>query len=164
MSKKIEILDAASRVVVREGVDRLTLETVAKEAGVSKGGLLYHYSTKDALIMAMNVYVIERFREKIDSRVETGVSFHEAYLLGTLDGFSKIIPSIAVVIGFGSSLFLLSLALIDLPLGFTYAIWAANGTILTAFVGVYLFKEKINTKGVVGISLMVSGIILLNIA
>lgn len=47
------ILDAAERLVEREGAARLTLEGIADEAGISKGGLLYHYGSKDQLISAM---------------------------------------------------------------------------------------------------------------
>lgn len=47
------LLMAAKRVVARDGVARLTLDTVAQEAGVSKGGVLYHFPTKNALVAAM---------------------------------------------------------------------------------------------------------------
>ena len=49
-----KILAAASQIVQCKGVAKLTLEAVAKEAGVSKGGLLYHFSNK-ALIEGMIV-------------------------------------------------------------------------------------------------------------
>jgi len=47
------ILQAANRVVLRDGSNALTLDAVAKEAEVSKGGLLYHFPSKEALISAM---------------------------------------------------------------------------------------------------------------
>jgi AcrR family transcriptional regulator len=47
------ILEAASRITARDGALNLTLEAVAKEAGVSKGGLLYHFPNKEALISSM---------------------------------------------------------------------------------------------------------------
>jgi len=52
-NKKQNILTAAADIVKEEGVAKLTLEAVAKKAGLSKGGLLYHYSSKEALIMGM---------------------------------------------------------------------------------------------------------------
>ncbi len=55
------ILQAAYQFVQREGGDRLTLEAVAHEAGLSKGGLLYHFPTKDALIGGMVAYLIDQF-------------------------------------------------------------------------------------------------------
>jgi AcrR family transcriptional regulator len=52
-STRDSILQAAGRVVLAEGVNGMTLEAVAREAGVSKGGLLYHFPNKEALIAAM---------------------------------------------------------------------------------------------------------------
>ena len=59
------LLDAAERIVVSQGVARMTLEEVAREAGVSKGGLLYHFRSKDALTQGM----IERFVGRFDAAV-----------------------------------------------------------------------------------------------
>ena len=47
------LLVAAKRVVARDGVAKLTLDSVAQEAGVSNGGVLYHFPTKNALVAAM---------------------------------------------------------------------------------------------------------------
>jgi AcrR family transcriptional regulator len=47
------LLDAAERVVVESGATHLTLDAVAKSAGVSKGGLLYHFPSKEALLEGM---------------------------------------------------------------------------------------------------------------
>ncbi|WP_018182806.1 TetR/AcrR family transcriptional regulator [Kaistia granuli] len=47
------LLDAADRVIAKVGVINLTIDAVAREAGVSKGGVLYSFGTKDALIEAM---------------------------------------------------------------------------------------------------------------
>ena len=47
------LLDAAERLVLEMGGGHLTLDAVAKFAGVSKGGLLYHFPSKDALVEAM---------------------------------------------------------------------------------------------------------------
>lgn len=55
------ILEAANRVVIEQGVDHMTLEMVAKEAGISKGGLLYHFPNKEALIIGMINDYLERF-------------------------------------------------------------------------------------------------------
>jgi AcrR family transcriptional regulator len=61
-STRETILRAADRVVVEGGVSGLTLEAVAREAGVSKGGLLYHFPSKGALISGMISRLIEGFR------------------------------------------------------------------------------------------------------
>jgi len=58
-----KLLDAAEAVVAREGVISLTLNAVADEAGVSKGGLLYHFPSKSSLIIA----VVERLATQCDA-------------------------------------------------------------------------------------------------
>ena len=50
---------AAAKVIERDGAGRLTLEKVAAEAGVSKGGLLYHYPSKDALLQGLLDHLLE---------------------------------------------------------------------------------------------------------
>ncbi|WP_428939518.1 TetR/AcrR family transcriptional regulator [Fontivita pretiosa] len=57
------LLDAAEQVVARDGVANLTLDAVAREAGVSKGGLLYHYPSKSALITA----IVERLAQRCET-------------------------------------------------------------------------------------------------
>ncbi len=59
------ILRAADRVVVEGGVSGMSLEAVAREAGVSKGGLLYHFPSKEALISGMIGRLIDGFREAL---------------------------------------------------------------------------------------------------
>ena len=63
------LLLAAERLAGREGVARLTLEAVAAEAGVSKGGLLYHFSGKEELIGAMVMRWVEDFERDVESRL-----------------------------------------------------------------------------------------------
>lgn len=52
-------------------------------------------------------------------------------------------------------LYLLSLALVSIPLSFGYAVWSGLGTALTAIVGFLLFKEKINKQTVIGIVVLI---------
>jgi AcrR family transcriptional regulator len=62
-STREAVLWAAERVVAEEGVSGMTLEAVAREAGVSKGGLLYHFPSKEALIGGMVRRLIDGFGE-----------------------------------------------------------------------------------------------------
>lgn len=63
-SARDRVLDAAEQLVASGGGANLTLDAVANSAGVSKGGLLYHFPNKDALLAAM----IERHVDRIDGR------------------------------------------------------------------------------------------------
>src|SRR5699024_6501580 len=84
-------------------------------------------------------------------------------MLKLSNGFKYKLPIVGVVLGFGIAFYIFSLALVDLPLGFSYAIWSGSGTILTAFVGMFLFQEKINKEGMMGIILFIIVIDILNI-
>ncbi len=53
------LLDAAESIVLEQGVTRLTLDAVAGKAKVSKGGLLYHFASKEALVQAMIARIIK---------------------------------------------------------------------------------------------------------
>ncbi len=67
---KENLLEAAIRVVREEGAAQLTLDRVAKEAGVSKGGLLYHFPSKDALITALLTSYVENTDAQLQAHVE----------------------------------------------------------------------------------------------
>jgi AcrR family transcriptional regulator len=58
------MLDAAETVISRQGIADVTLEAVAAEAGISKGGLLHHFPTKDALVKALVVRCAEGWRSQ----------------------------------------------------------------------------------------------------
>ena len=59
------IIGAAERIVVRDGVAHLTLESAAAEAGLSKGGVLYHFPSRDALVAGMVAAMLTRFEHEI---------------------------------------------------------------------------------------------------
>jgi AcrR family transcriptional regulator len=84
---KGRIIDAAEEVVLRDGVARLTLEAAAAEAGLSKGGVLYHFRSRDALVAAMVDKIIEEFDEDIEHilKGDSGAgSFTRAYIQATM--------------------------------------------------------------------------------
>jgi AcrR family transcriptional regulator len=83
-SKRALLLQAAANVVRRDGSDALTLERVAAEAGVSKGGLLYHFDSKAALVRGLVDALVAGFETKLGT-IEDGEpgSFTRAYLRAT---------------------------------------------------------------------------------
>lgn len=78
------MLAAAATLVRRDGADALTLDAVAAEAGVSKGGLLYHFETKESLIAAMVEQLIDGFETVLPPEEDEEVgAFTRAYLVAT---------------------------------------------------------------------------------
>ena len=91
-----------------------------------------------------------------------------AELIGTTalklsDGFSRPVPSLGVVIGYGLAFYLLSLTLEDLPIGVVYGTWAAMGIVGVAAIGTVVFDEPIDIAGGIGIALIISGVYCVNI-
>ena len=79
------------------------------------------------------------------------------------EGFTKLIPSVVVVVGYGLSFYLLSISLKVMPIGVAYAIWSGVGLILTVIAGMIFWRETLDWARVTGILLIIAGIILINV-
>lgn len=77
------------------------------------------------------------------------------------DGFSKLLPSVIVVIGYGVSFFLLSLALRSIPVAVAYAIWSGVGQTLIVVVAWFAFRQTLNTGELAGMGLIIAGVVTL---
>ncbi|WP_326704507.1 TetR/AcrR family transcriptional regulator [Streptomyces cyaneofuscatus] len=64
-SKRTQILEAATRVVEREGVKSVTFDSVAAEAGLTKGGLLYHFASRDDLVQAIHQHMADAWEAQM---------------------------------------------------------------------------------------------------
>ena len=78
-------------------------------------------------------------------------------------GFSRPLPSLGVLVGYGAAFYFLSFALEDLPVGVVYGTWAALGIVAIAAIGVVAFDEPVDLAGVVGIGLIIAGVYCLNV-
>jgi small multidrug resistance pump len=79
------------------------------------------------------------------------------------EGFTKLVPSVVVVLCYGLSFYLLSAALKVMPIGVAYAIWSGVGLILTVIAGMILWQERLDWARVVGIILILAGIVFINV-
>jgi small multidrug resistance pump len=79
------------------------------------------------------------------------------------EGFTKLVPSIVVVVGYGLSFYLLSLTLKVMPIGIAYALWSGIGIILTVIAGIVLWRESIDWARGIGIFLIMVGILVINL-
>lgn len=78
-------------------------------------------------------------------------------------GFTKVIPSVIVVVGYGLSFYFLSLVLKAIPIGIAYAVWAGLGIVLLALVGWIFFGQALDTPALIGIALILAGVIIMNV-
>lgn len=79
------------------------------------------------------------------------------------EGFTKLWPSLAVVVLFSIAFYLLSQVIKVIPLGIAYAIWAGVGIVLTALIGFFVFRQSLDVAAMVGIGLIVSGVVVINL-
>ena len=77
--------------------------------------------------------------------------------------FTRLMPSLGVVVGYGLAFWFLSLTLRDLPLGIVYATWSGFGILLATLSGWVVFGQRIDMAGLLGIGLVCTGIVVMHL-
>lgn len=83
--------------------------------------------------------------------------------LKSSEGFTKPMASIVVVLGYIIAFYCLSLTLKTIPVGIAYAVWSGVGIVLITTVAWIVFDQKLDVWGIVGIALIMSGVLVLNL-
>jgi small multidrug resistance pump len=78
-------------------------------------------------------------------------------------GFTRLTPSIAVVIGYCVAFYFLSLTLDTIPVGISYAIWSGIGIVLISIIGWLCFGQHLDAPAVAGIALIIAGVAVINL-
>lgn len=79
------------------------------------------------------------------------------------NGFTRLGPSVVVVLGYAAAFYFLSLTLKVIPVGVAYAIWSGVGVSLVTLTGWLFYNQKLDLAGFVGIGLIVAGVVVLNL-
>ncbi|EMB2825341.1 multidrug efflux SMR transporter [Pseudomonas aeruginosa] len=79
------------------------------------------------------------------------------------EGFTKPLPSILVVLGYGLAFYFLSLALKTIPMGIAYAVWAGLGIVLVTAVAWVFYGQKLDIWAFIGMAMIVGGVAVLNL-
>ena len=82
--------------------------------------------------------------------------------LKAAEGFTRLVPSVVVVLGYLVAFYFLSLTLRTIPLGVAYAVWSGVGVALIALIGWVLYGQSLDPPAVIGLTLIVSGVAILN--
>ena len=77
--------------------------------------------------------------------------------------FTKLVPSVVVLAGYGLAFYFMTLVLRTIPIGITYAIWSGVGIVLIAIVGAIFYKETPDLPAIVGMGLIISGVIAIHL-
>ena len=114
-----------------------------------------YFQIDDSLALAMNKWIYLTLA--IFSEVMATAS------LKSTEGFTKLWPSVLVLVGYSAAFYFLSLTLDSIPIGVAYAIWSGVGVAAITLVSIVFLDQKIDTAGFIGIGLIVAGVIVLRL-
>jgi len=77
--------------------------------------------------------------------------------------FTKLWPSLGVIIGFAGAFYFLALTLRYMPIGVVYAVWSGLGIIFIALIGLIFFKQSLDIAAYIGMGLIIAGVVVLNL-
>ncbi|QRM56462.1 SMR family transporter [Sinorhizobium sp. BG8] len=77
--------------------------------------------------------------------------------------FSRLVPTMIMVVCYAVAFYFLSWSLRYVPVGIAYAIWSGLGIVLISLVGYFMFGQKLDLAAVVGLGLIVTGVLVLNL-
>jgi small multidrug resistance pump len=83
--------------------------------------------------------------------------------LKSSEEFTRLWPSVIVVVGYAVAFYFLSLVLKTIPVGIAYAIWAGLGIVLIALIGAVVFKQIPDLPAIIGMGLIVAGLVVINV-
>ncbi|WP_373352998.1 SMR family transporter [Pseudoroseicyclus sp. CXY001] len=77
--------------------------------------------------------------------------------------FSRLWPSVVVVVAYAVSFYLMAMALKVMPVGIVYAIWSGLGIVFIALIGFLVFRQRLDLPAVIGLALILAGIIVIHV-
>ncbi|NVK19446.1 MAG: multidrug efflux SMR transporter [Methylocystaceae bacterium] len=77
--------------------------------------------------------------------------------------FTRLGPSLVVVIGYGLAFYFMTLAIRTLPIGITYAIWSGVGIVLVTIAGAFIYKQIPDLPALIGIGFIIIGVAVINL-
>lgn len=83
--------------------------------------------------------------------------------LKAAEGFTRLWPSLIVVVGYGIAFLFLSLTLRTMPIGIAYAVWSGTGVALITLIAWLLFGQALDGAALLGLGLIVAGVVVLNV-
>lgn len=84
-------------------------------------------------------------------------------MLKASEGFTRLWPSLLVVLGYGVAFWGLSMVGKSMPLGIVYAIWSGMGIVLVSVAAVFVYQQKLDWPAIVGMGLIIAGVLVINL-
>ncbi|MAK92350.1 MAG: QacE family quaternary ammonium compound efflux SMR transporter [Oceanospirillaceae bacterium] len=79
------------------------------------------------------------------------------------EGFTRLWPSVIVIVFYCASLYLLSIVLKTIPVGISYAIWAGLGIVCVTLIGWFFYDQALDWPAILGMALIVAGVLVINL-
>ena len=76
--------------------------------------------------------------------------------------FTKLWPSLIVVVGYGLAFYFMAISMRVLPVGIMYAIWAGLGIVLISIIGWLVYKQTLDAPAIIGMALIIAGVVIIN--
>lgn len=77
--------------------------------------------------------------------------------------FTRLIPSLIVVVGYGTAFYFMSISMRVLPVGIMYAIWSGMGIVLISVLGWLVFRQTLDMPAIIGLAFIIAGVIIINV-
>ena len=77
--------------------------------------------------------------------------------------FTRLWPSLLVILGYGTAFYFMTISLRVLPVGIMYAIWSGVGIVLISLLGWLVYRQTLDAPAMVGMGLIISGVIVINL-
>ena len=77
--------------------------------------------------------------------------------------FTRLVPSLIVVVGYAVAFYFMTLVLRTIPVGITYAIWSGVGIVLVTVVGIFLYNQMPDLPAIIGIALIIAGVLVIHL-
>lgn len=84
-------------------------------------------------------------------------------MLKSTEEFTRLWPSVGVIVGYVVAFYFLSLALRVLPVGVAYAIWSSVGIVLVSLVAFLVYKQRLDLPALLGMGLIIAGVVVINL-
>ena len=78
------------------------------------------------------------------------------------DGFTKLVPALVTLTGYGIAFYFLSLTLRDVPTGVAYAVWSGVGIVLITVAAWLFHGQRLDAPALIGMGLIIAGVIVMN--